>query len=148
MSANAPTRSPEQKEKKIALAESKIFFTKEQANKSLVYVEKIVGDIVGKWKKVLSDNAQRKTMDLGVITDVDSPPSLHDSHHTIQEIQWHNRELREVGCYLRDLTLGIVFFPTREAEKESYLVWRLGQEKVEEFHYPKASSAERPVVDL
>ena len=42
--------------------------------------------------------------------------------------------LQEIGIVLRDIDRGLVDFPTRLGDREAYLCWELGEDRVEHWH--------------
>ena len=53
----------------------------------------------------------------------------------IEALQTLARELRQLGCELKDPDTGLIDFLSIRGEREIYLCWRLGEERINYWHY-------------
>ncbi len=118
--------------------ETQKYFTKTEANNALCYVRKITEDIIQKWKTVLAMDEHERTKHIGAMKK-EAPLSLTENTLLIDDIQYHTKELEEVGCQIQDFSTGTVLFPTLVRGREGYFLWRYGEEKVEHL-YEKANT--------
>jgi hypothetical protein len=75
--------------------------------------------------------------------------SLNNGHHLherierlqkalveqIESLQTLARELRQFGCELKDPDTGLIDFLSLRGGREIYLCWRLGEERINYWHY-------------
>jgi len=75
--------------------------------------------------------------------------SLNNGHHLherierlqkalveqIEALQTLARELRQFGCELKDPDTGLIDFLSLRGGREIYLCWRLGEERINYWHY-------------
>jgi hypothetical protein len=61
----------------------------------------------------------------------------------IQTLQLLDNELREFGCELKDADSGLIDFLSLRNGREIYLCWRLGEERINFWHYLDAGFAGR-----
>jgi hypothetical protein len=55
--------------------------------------------------------------------------------------------IREVGCEVKDVDLGLIDFPTLFHGREVYLCWRLGEPDIEYWHSVEEGFAGRKPID-
>ena len=93
-----------------------LFFTPAEANELLPEVEKVVAQIskIKKSSEMLSDEAET----------ADAMDSLQ---HEIQKLE-------DLGCVLKDLSIGLVDFPAVRLGVRVWLCWKSGEKKVEFWH--------------
>jgi hypothetical protein len=93
-----------------------IFFTPQQANESLSEIRGIVERIVSIKKDVDSktdDDAIAKTMEL---------------------LEGEIQKLEDLGCVLKDMSIGLVDFPAVRLGARVWLCWKLGETAVVFWH--------------
>ncbi|HWB86159.1 MAG TPA: DUF2203 domain-containing protein [Bryobacteraceae bacterium] len=56
-------------------------------------------------------------------------------------------ELREVGCVVKDLDIGLVDFPTLFRGQEVYMCWKLGETAIEFWHGVEEGFVGRKPID-
>ena len=100
-------------------------FTAERANRALVYVRRVVADIVKQYRALNELE--------------DSPPtapatSAQPLDQGVASLGRLNRELLEVGCVLKDWRTGLVDFPAVYDGRRVWLCWRLGEPAVTHWH--------------
>jgi len=117
-------------------------FTVDEANSSLVLVAKIVRDILTLYcrAKILEERysvLDRETERL-------RRKEIKSQYEVLlKQLQGYNQELAEVGCKLRDWQTGAVDWPAVYQDREIYLCWRLGEEKIGYYHEAYESFAAR-----
>jgi hypothetical protein len=58
----------------------------------------------------------------------------HDLKQIRQDLGERLQFVQALGVHVKDIDEGIVDFPTRMFERDVYLCWRLGEERVEHWH--------------
>jgi hypothetical protein len=53
---------------------------------------------------------------------------------TAARLQEMCEEIQEFGCFVKDLDIGLLDFPTLYKGREVYLCWRLGEDRIEFWH--------------
>lgn len=110
-------------------------FTLEQANRSLVLVERIVRDALEYYEQVLEyqeilDRAQRRG-------DEARADRCQDVLYILMEkLQDCSDELLDVGVELKDWSAGAVDFPAVLDGRDVNFCWRYGEPTVRFFHEP------------
>ena len=114
------------------------YFTLEEANGTLPYVGRIVGDIVdeyARWRdsifkyEVLSADTQA---DEG---ESDEQVALRESVETIaQRINALIEELTQVGCIFKGFDDGLVDFRSKLDGRDIYLCWKFGESEIQFWH--------------
>jgi hypothetical protein len=108
-------------------------FTLESANRSLILVRRIVGDVVTHYTQLMALRARREEL---AADDADEHlPRLR--RRIEQQIETLNRlqeELAEIGCSLKDWALGLIDFPSMHQGRKVWLCWRLGEATVGHWH--------------
>lgn len=57
--------------------------------------------------------------------------------------------LEELGCYVRDLDIGIVDFLCKFENRDVFLCWKLGEAKIQHWHEIDENFSQRqPILDL
>jgi len=123
------------------------YFTVEEANGTLPYVRRIVGDIVdeyARWRdsifkyEVLSADTQA---DEG---ESDEQIALRESVETIaQRINALIEELTQVGCIFKGFDDGLVDFRSTLEGRDMYLCWRFGESEIQFWHELDSGFASR-----
>ncbi len=94
-------------------------FTLEESNNALVLVAPIVQDILLKRKKM---------QELKEIQKYSVDPSIRKDLRSIAyEIIYHLQELEKIGCFLKDLKMGVVDFPAYFDGDFAVFSWHPGQ---------------------
>ena len=119
-------------------------FTLKEANRSLPLVSRIVADIVAahnaatmlQAKLESSPNQQPK----------DAAGSERELEQKLERLQALVDELTEVGCELKDYSMGLIDFIGRHQSRDVYLCWKLGEEQIAYWHEMNAGYAGRQPV--
>jgi hypothetical protein len=114
------------------------YFTRDEANRTLPLVRRIVQDIVddyGRWKDCLEQYelaAARQRPDEG-----ESPEAValrERVDEIARRINEYIAELEQVGCVLKGFDDGLVDFRGQVAGRDVWLCWRLGEPEVGHWH--------------
>ena len=121
-------------------------FTRAEANGSLVYVGRVVSDVVRQYEQLLHWRSERNTLerqgDLGSGYD-----GLNEKiEGAVFDLNKLFAELAAVGCELKDWSRGLVDFPSTYRQRRVWLCWELGETEVTHWHEWEAGYAgRRPV---
>lgn len=123
------------------------YFTLEEANATLPYVGRIVGDIVAEYERwreciyryeVIAANANA---DEG---ETDDQVRLREEVDTIaQRINRYIEELSGVGCVFKGFEGGLVDFYSKLDGRDIFLCWKLGEEEIGWWHETDSGFAAR-----
>jgi hypothetical protein len=128
----------------------KIYFTIEEANRTLPLVRKIVQDIVDdyrRWKEALARYelaAAYQRPETGESEEVVTRRREVDD--LAERINGYIAELEQVGCVLKGFDEGLVDFRGRMEQREVWLCWRLGEPEVSHWHELEAGFQSRQPV--
>lgn len=106
-----------------------IFFTPRQANELLPEMKETVLQIISIKKEADSVN--------------DDDKMTVAMKHLEKEIQ----KLEELGCVLKDMSIGLIDFPAVRLGRRVWLCWKLGEETVSFWHGLNEGYAGRKSVD-
>ncbi len=127
-------------------AGGKRIFTRDEANRSLVLVKRIVGDIVTKYRRLRELHETYQALD--------QQGNIFEAEETRQryiritdELADLREEVEEVGCELKDFELGLVDFPSIREGRQVYLCWKLGEERIMCWHETNAGYASRKLLE-
>lgn len=124
------------------------YFTIEDANRALTLVSPIVRDILSKMSKAqkIHDDV-KKEKSLPDMSEAELMKKLAQCEKLLNEIEYHMKELENVGAILKDLKLGLVDFPCVHEGRIVYLCWKAYEEKVSHWHEINHGFPERKGVD-
>lgn len=126
-----------------ALPPPKRSFSVAEADRALVLVRRVVGDIVEKYRELVLVRARLEELSSSVGVEEEVArlrarmESLAETLHRLHE------ELNEIGCQLKDWQRGLVDFPAVRAGRAVFLCWALGEESVRFWHEIDAGFAGR-----
>jgi hypothetical protein len=120
-------------------------FTLIQANKTLPLVRRIVGDVVRTHEQALQLQAK-----LELVEDSKQTSAVQgELARTLEHLQSFVAELTEIGCEIKDYKSGLIDFVGKHQDREVYLCWRLGEDKIHFWHELSAGFAGRkPIATL
>ena len=101
-------------------------FTVEEANRSLVYIERIVHDIVVTYERAVT---LRERLDR-----TPTPENEERYERAMETLTDFVEELGKTGADIRDFGTGLVDFPARLDDREVCLSWRIGEPEVMYWH--------------
>lgn len=118
------------------------YFTVEEANRSLILVQKIIKDILSLYCRAKVVEEHYSVLDRE--TERRERINLkHQYEALLKQLQSYNHELSGIGCQLRDWQTGTVDWPALFEGREIYLCWRMGDAQVEYWHEVYESFAVR-----
>lgn len=110
------------------------YFTVDSANRTLVLVRRVVGDIVRTYRELMELRARRDGLSVSDSGSAELERIQERVGEQVEALNNLERELREIGCQLKDWAVGLVDFPARYENRTVLLCWRLGEERVEHWH--------------
>lgn len=117
-------------------------FTVQEANASLPYVSRVVGDIVTVYGQIV---ALREAVDQG--QEVRQAERAYEQ--AMDRLAELVDELHRVGVELKDFETGLIDFPAWYQGREVLLCWRLGESQVAHWHEIHAGfEGRQPVAEL
>ena len=122
-------------------------FTVAQANSTLPLVRRIVRDIVQTHADVIKVQAQlERHKGSNKEHNKDQQALQGRLESCMEHLEDFVDELTEVGCELKDYTVGLVDFTGRHQGRDVCLCWKLGEEQVGHWHELDAGAAGRKPV--
>lgn len=109
-------------------------FTVESANRSLVFVRKVVQDIVTNYARLMKLRAEREELAAASAGSTRLDELAREIEELADALRALNDELTDVGCELKDWASGLVDFPAIHEGRQVWLCWKLGEPKVEHWH--------------
>ena len=118
-------------------------FTLEQANRSLALVRRVVSDIVQ-----TRETASKLQTQLESANAKEQKQIQRDLDLAVDKLHTYLDELTEIGCELKDFSVGLVDFIGRHQGRDICLCWKLGEERVAHFHELNTGFAGRLPVSM
>jgi hypothetical protein len=121
----------------------KRYFTVEEANQRLPLVRVIVQDIVDLYRDVHERRERLNRIRQRPGASRRNEETLHSEElrqteeeidKDIERLEAFVGELRELGCELKDLQVGLIDFLTVIDGREAYLCWKLGEDEIAWWH--------------
>ncbi len=125
----------------------KRYFSVEQANKSLVLLQRIVGEVVREYKTLMELEELIESAEQANCGD-QLERARQELVSTVDNLQGCLEELDQIGVELRDFSRGIVDFPSMQDSRSVSLCWLLGEAEVSHWHERGAGFACRQHVTL
>ena len=132
-----------------------MYFTIEQAEKCLPTVEKLM-----KKAQRLRDRIAWLLETNDVILEISSDEGFHyfmteevkankEFHRLYYQFYRVIEKLNGLGAVVKDIDEGLVDFPFKLNEKDVFLCWQLGEDKIRFWHDPESGvEGRRPIVDV
>lgn len=118
-------------------------FTLAEANRTLPLVQRIVQDIVKRHEELST---------LQTALSAGKPANAAEAETAIarlaEQLQNYFDELRDIGCDLKDVQIGLVDFIGRHRGHDVCLCWKLGEEQVAYWHELQTGFAGRQPVSI
>jgi hypothetical protein len=123
------------------------YFSLEEANRTLPYVRRIVGDIVSEYEKwrdciyryeVIAADSRSENGE----TD-DQVELREEVDRVAQRINGYIEELSSVGCIFKGFEGGLVDFYSKLDDRDIFLCWKLGESEILHWHEVDAGFAGR-----
>ena len=125
----------------------KKLFTIDQANRSLVLLQRIVGDIVTEYDVLMELEELIETAEqTGRICELEAARQRLVT--CVDTLQVCLEELDQLGVELRDFSRGIIDFPSSYNGRTISLCWLLGEPSVSHWHERSAGFACRQPISL
>lgn len=118
-------------------------FTVDQANKTLPLVKRVVADIVSTHRSYTE--SQSRAEKLNGKEQAEAQKSAESSLDRLQELV---EELTEIGCEIKDYQTGLIDFVARHEDRDIYLCWKLGEEKIGYWHELHTGFAGRQSISM
>jgi hypothetical protein len=119
-------------------------FTVKQANSALPLVRRIVSDIVQAHDRATALQVQIESASKSAAP-AEQQPQLERTLERLQELV---DELHEVGCEVKDYSIGLVDFIGRHQGRDVCLCWKLGEAEIAFWHETTAGFAGRKPVSM
>lgn len=121
-------------------------FTLAEANRALILVRRIVGDIVQHYQQLRTISVAYRSLEHA--GDSDHVDQTRRQYITLSDrLSELREELEEIGCELKDFEIGLVDFLAHRDGREVYLCWKLGEEQVSHWHEINSGYGGRKHVD-
>lgn len=122
-------------------------FTVESANQSLVFVRRVVRDVVERYGAMVRLRARRAELattetQTAALEQLSEQIAAH-----VEQLDELANELSRVGCELKDWDTGLVDFAAMLDGRRICLCWRLGEEQITHWHEVDAGFAGRQPID-
>jgi hypothetical protein len=125
------------------------YFTLAEANKTLPFVAKVVGDLVARvaeFRKLEQRRAELADRAADPAESERIEGRLFDLEGEIERIA---AELTPIGCQLKDLDRGLLDFPARMGDDVINLCWLFGEKQIDWWHPLTTGFADRrPIAEL
>ncbi len=122
-------------------------FTVAEANRALVYVQRVVNDIVSRYHELVHLREERDRL-TKLSHERDNVQAVRRRiGHCVETLNELHRELTAVGCVLKDWQQGLVDFPAQRGDERVWLCWRLGEATVGYWHPLHSGIAGRQAID-
>jgi len=109
------------------------YFTQDEANRSLVFVRRVVTDVIAYYDRLTEIHETVEALETaGRTGQVEA--ARDELVCTADCIRVCLEELEDVGVELRDWALGIVDFPALVDGREVQLCWQAGEQSVTHWH--------------
>jgi hypothetical protein len=119
-------------------------FTAAEADRALPLVRRIVGDIVRTHAEAVALQSR-----IPSLPPREQPASQAQLEQRLERLEDYVDELTELGCELKDYTLGLIDFTGRHQGHDVCLCWKLGEDRVAHWHERDAGFAGRqPIATL
>ncbi|MEM3671011.1 MAG: DUF2203 domain-containing protein [Thermoprotei archaeon] len=109
-------------------------FTPESANKILPQVRRLVENIVVKETELDSLTDELSEVSADSMDRSTYQAKRRRLEEVTMEISRLAAELKNLGCLLKDVDLGLVDFPTLRLGEPAYLCWKIGEQSVSHWH--------------
>ena len=126
-------------------------FTLEEANGTLPYVRRIVGDIVDEYQAWRDCIVKYEVLTADSKTDegeTDEQVALRERVDMIaRRINALIEELTAVGCVFKGFDDGLVDFRSKLEDRDIYLCWKLGEPEIQYWHEIDSGFASRQALE-
>lgn len=130
------------------------YFTLGEAEKTRREVEPLLIEAmegrrkVGELQARLGALATRIMMTGGLLVSVEHAARLRGEHDLLlKQVKSALEQIQATGCVVKDLDLGLLDFPARLNNKDVFLCWRLGEDRIRFYHGMDEGFAGRKPLD-
>jgi hypothetical protein len=109
-------------------------FSVASANRALVFVRRVVQDLVQDYAALMALREQTAATSGAVPSEERSAATSLRIELLIERLSILEDELDEVGCELKDWSLGLVDFPALYQGRQVCLCWRMGEDDIRFWH--------------
>lgn len=121
-------------------------FTVAEANRAIPLVRRIVIDIVREYARL--NELHRECRKYDAEGDSGRTEELRGQYALVTDrLSALREELEEIGCELKDYSVGLVDFPARVDNRDILLCWMLGEERIAHWHESDAGFTGRQPID-
>lgn len=136
MPAKSISRSP------VIRREKRRLFDLDEANRSLVYVSKIVDDICETYQTALDIQQRRDEL-----VAEHAEPLMANYNNAVRQLNGYVEELAAAGVELKDYELGLVDFPAEHDGRTIAFCWKRGESEIRGWHEAEAGYTDRQPLD-
>ena len=115
-------------------------FTVEEANRMIPKLTEMISELQAKQQEILAKEVEIDALELLYPESEEEKPASEVAH----EIETYNElvgrfyslidEIHEMGCFLKDINMGLLDFYTLYQGRVVYLCWKLGESEVGFWH--------------
>lgn len=109
------------------------FFTAAEANALLPQIAPLMGELLKRQARVATHYQQMSALLQVAYQNVGSPLA-NDMVQDFEAMEQLLRTIRQFGCEVKDLRLGLVDFLAQINGREVYLCWRYGEPAITHYH--------------
>jgi hypothetical protein len=130
------------------------YFTLAQAERALPKVEERIREALfvkaehQRAEEELRGITRKILLSGGVIVDQTHVAGVKSAkERAAARLQEACEEIQEIGCFVKDLDIGLLDFPTLYKGREVYLCWRLGEDRIRFWHHVEDGFRGRQPID-
>ncbi len=132
------------------MAEFKLF-TLAEAERTLPLVRRIVSDLLAEYPAWREAVARYEVLTGGARADWGETGELLAARETVAahaaRINDYLEEMESIGCLFKGFDVGLVDFYSLRDDRPIFLCWRLGEERITNWHELNAGAAGRQPID-
>jgi len=120
-------------------------FSVSEANRAIPLVRRIVQDIVREYARL--NDLHRECRKYDAEGDLACAEEVRGQYARVTDrLSALREELEDIGCELKDYSVGLVDFPARIDGRDILLCWMLGEDRISHWHEMDAGFAGRQPV--
>lgn len=121
-------------------------FSLDEANRAIVLVRKVAGDVVAGYRELLDLRREYEEISLSLVARERIEQVRRAIEQRIARLNRLRDELAEIGVELKDYETGLVDFPAKYQGRRVMLCWKLGEERIGFWHEENSGySGRRPI---
>ena len=135
------------------------YFTVAEANAHIAALDKLFINIMQLRTQIKTlhrklDSLGYAPKEAGTLSDNGDIPSDVQRYHAqffamLESLKEHIQKIKNMGCVIKDIEIGLVDWPAREQGREILLCWRFGEKKISRWHEQDTGFAQRkPISEL